>query len=323
MQDNIIKVQTFTEFPYKLVEWKLHDKCNYDCSFCGEENKAGKVGWADLATNKAIADSIIRSAGDKPLWVQFTGGEPTLYPRFVELVSYIKQQGAMISIITNGSRTIRWWKTIRDAKVLDLIYMTFHSHARASYQHLAEVSNLFLEEETFIINPVTYMADSIDYAFEGIEYILENTANIITMNAMDLVTHSIDHTDIGEEQFSKVLNDYNVARGKHTDKKVMSTIPKELYPVQMNATVFYADGSTEVKHVTQMMKLGENRFKDWTCYAGTDTMNIENGVKFRGGCKRDATPFTPDSLSFFDKPFACDVLDCYCALDMITTKIKV
>ena len=61
-----IKVQAYAdEFPYKLVEWKLHDKCNFNCSFCGDENKLGILGWLDLASNKAIVDSIVKSAKAK------------------------------------------------------------------------------------------------------------------------------------------------------------------------------------------------------------------------------------------------------------------
>lgn len=321
--DNIVKIETFDKFPYKLVEWKLHDKCNYDCPFCGDENKKGLVGWQDLETNKKIVDSIAKACEGEPYWIQLTGGEPTLYPNFIELVSYMKEKGAYTSLISNGSRTLRWWTALRDARVMDLIYMTFHSQQNADYKHLAEVSNLFLDEPTLIINPSTYTKDSVDYVLEGLDYLIENTGNIVTTNAMDIVPYRIDEDTVGKEKFEKLVNHYNINLGKKfPQKKTCEHIPKNQMPLDTHANVFYGDGSVETKNVIQMMKTGENRFEGWDCYAGIDTMNIEPGFKFRGGCKRNKTPFEPDSLTFFDEPFKCDVYDCYCAMDMITTKIR-
>lgn len=317
-----IKVQTFDEFPYRLVEWKLHDKCNYDCPFCGDENKKGLVGWQDHETNKQIVDSITASCTDKPLWIQITGGEPTLYPKFIDLIKYMKEKGAYTSLISNGSRTIRWWKEIRDAKVLDLLYLTFHSQQNADYKHIAEISDLFLNETTVIINMSTYTIDTLDYLFEGLDYLVENTANIIVTNAMDTGEDRIDETKIGKEKFSKLLKAYNIQKGNKSDQKHYGDIPFELMPLYTTSTITYDDHSSQTKNVIEMMKVGENRFEGWECYAGIDSMNIENGFKYRGGCKRDKTKFEPNNLTFFDKPFICDVSDCYCGIDMVTTKIK-
>jgi organic radical activating enzyme len=317
-----VKIQTYDKFPYKFVEWKLHDKCNYDCPFCGDENKKGVIGWQDFETNKQIIDSIAAACQDKPFWIQLTGGEPTLYPKFIELVKYMKEKGAYTSLISNGSRTIRWWKQLVDADVLDLVYLTFHSQQQADYNHLAEVSNLFYDKTTVVINMSTYTIDTLDYLFEGLDYLMENTGNIIVTNAMDTITYRIDEAMIGKERFDKLLKSYNIQRGAKSANKKSSNIPFELMPLHTETNITYDNNTTETKNVIQMMKTGENRFEGWDCFAGIDSMNIENGIKFRGGCKRDQTPFEPNNLTFYDKPFKCDVVDCYCGMDMITTKIK-
>lgn len=317
-----IKVESSEEFPYKLVEWKLHDKCNYDCFFCGDENKLGKVGWYDLDTNKKLVDSIVSSAGDKPLWIQFTGGEPTLYPKFIELLEYVKSKNVMVSIISNGSRTIRYWKELRDRANIDILTITFHSQQKANYKHIAELTNLFIEQETVTLVAVTYVKDSIDYAIEGIEYLKENTACCISTNAMDIVPYNIDENTVGKEKFDKLLNEYNLLFGKRFAEKTRSKIDISIMPWKKTAKLTYEDGTVEEKNVMHIMKLGENNFKGYECYAGIDSMNVEHGFKFRGGCKRDKTAFDPKNLTFFDKPFVCDVDSCFCHMDIITTKIK-
>lgn len=321
-KESPVKVQTFEDFPYRLIEWKLHDKCNYNCFFCGDENKLGKVGWHDLETNKKLVDSIAKSTDSKPLWIQFTGGEPTLYPKFLELLEYVRSKQVLVSVISNGSRTLRYWKELRDKKVLDVLTITFHSQQKADYKHIAEIANLFLNEETIVLIAVTYVKDSVDYAIEGIEYLKENTGCFISTNAMDIVPYKIDENTIGKEKFDLIVNHYNVSFGKRLNEKTRSTIDVNILPWKVNAQLTYEDGTVEEKNVMHLMKLGENNFKGYECYAGIDTMNIEYGFKFRGGCKRDKTAFDPENLTFFDKPFICDVDSCFCHMDMITTKIK-
>ena len=51
-------------------------------------------------------------------------------------------------LITNGSRTLRWWKECKDAKILDLLYVTYHPEQTTDYKHVAEVLNLFHDEPT-------------------------------------------------------------------------------------------------------------------------------------------------------------------------------
>lgn len=317
-----VKIQTFQKFPYKFVEWKLHDKCNYDCPFCGDENKKGLVGWDILETNKEIVDSIANACAGEPFWIQITGGEPTLYPKFIELLHYMKEKGAYTSLISNGSRTIRWWKQLVEANVLDLLFLTFHSQQKADYKHLADVSDLFLNETTLVINMSTYTIDTLDYLFEGLDYLKDNTSNLIVTNAMDTITYRIDENLIGKDKFQKLVESYNIQRGAKFKDKKFGSIPFNLMPLATTTQVTYDDLSTETKNVIQMMKNGENRFEGWECLAGIDSMNIENGYKFRGGCKRDKTKFEANKLKFFTEPFICDVVDCYCGIDMITTKIK-
>lgn len=316
-----IKVETFKQAPYKLVEWKLHDKCNYNCSFCGDENKLGIFGWQDLETNKKIVDGIVEGCKGHPFWIQITGGEPTLYPKFIELVTYMKEKGARVRLISNGSRTIRWWKELRNADIMDIIFLTFHSEQRADYKHIAEVANLFLDAETITVMPVTYVPHSLEYALEGAKYLVENTGSYISMNAMDLRFTPEEERNFQEDQFKEVLEKYNTAVGDLMDKKTKTTIPEQMLAMY-DVSVTYSDGTVQQKDPTIMMKLGENKFEGWLCYAGIDSISIENNMKFRGGCKRGGTPMELGEFTFFDEPFVCDIDSCYCAMDMVTTKIK-
>ena len=111
-----IKLEKLITPRFKYIEWKLHNVCNYDCSFCGEEHKDGSNRWKDLDTYKMYVDKLVAAAGDMPLWIQFTGGEPTLYPKLIELFQYMKSKGVYTGMVTNGTRTLRWWEEFKESK---------------------------------------------------------------------------------------------------------------------------------------------------------------------------------------------------------------
>jgi organic radical activating enzyme len=317
-----VKVETYENAPpHKFVEWKLHDKCNYDCSFCGDENKLGIRGWFDLEKNKAIVDRIAVMCGDTPYWIQLTGGEPTLYPKLIELMTYMKQKGAYVSMISNGSRTLRWWKMLKEAKVLDFLYVTYHSQQRADYKHIVEVLNLFHDAPVLTVAVATYTKDSIALSLEGVDYIAEHTGSWITMNAMDLLDYYIDTDTVTEEQFDRIKG-FNGAPSKMSSTKMKVDIPIHLLGLANISTVTYSDGSIETKNPILMMKSNENRFEGWNCEAGLHSIKIEDDFIYRGGCKRDPVPLSLNNIKFYDKSFKCDVLDCFCYTDMVSTKTK-
>ena len=52
-----IKVERSKPLAYKLIEWKLHNVCNHNCSFCGPAHKDGSVRWLTLEKYK-LYDNI-------------------------------------------------------------------------------------------------------------------------------------------------------------------------------------------------------------------------------------------------------------------------
>ena len=73
--------------------------CNIKCKFCYFEHKKNKK-WKSLIRVKTEAFLFRYLFGNKS--VDFMGGEPTVYPKIKELISYCKKIGLRPSIITNG-----------------------------------------------------------------------------------------------------------------------------------------------------------------------------------------------------------------------------
>lgn len=83
------------------VNYHLTRKCNYGCGFCFHTAKTSYI----LPLEKAKKGlKLLKQAGMKKL--NFAGGEPMLYPRFVgELAEFCKKELKLesVSIVTNGS----------------------------------------------------------------------------------------------------------------------------------------------------------------------------------------------------------------------------
>ena len=66
-----------------LVDWMLGNSCNFACSYCPSSLHDGSVRWQRRRRSRPSTTSSTRTMSTglgRKVWLQFTGGEPTLYP---------------------------------------------------------------------------------------------------------------------------------------------------------------------------------------------------------------------------------------------------
>ncbi|WP_424183869.1 radical SAM protein [Actinokineospora sp. G85] len=92
-------VRKRSPYGYGRASYELNLGCNYDCEHCylGQKKFEG-LGWCD----RERLLHTMRDAG--VLWLQLTGGEPTIDKLFPQVYSTAWDLGMMITISTNGSR---------------------------------------------------------------------------------------------------------------------------------------------------------------------------------------------------------------------------
>lgn len=84
---------------YGRASYELNLGCNYDCEHCYLGFKQFK-GMTWEARERVLR--LMRDAG--VLWVQLTGGEPTIDPFFSEVYELAWDLGMVITLLSNGSR---------------------------------------------------------------------------------------------------------------------------------------------------------------------------------------------------------------------------
>lgn len=92
----------------KLLILRITEQCNLACKYCYASGKTEKTEVMSLQTAMQAVD-LLAKPGER-LNVQFTGGEPLLYPELLwDIFQYIKAQGirGMFSVQTNGTLLTR------------------------------------------------------------------------------------------------------------------------------------------------------------------------------------------------------------------------
>ncbi|MFF3975012.1 radical SAM protein [Streptomyces rubiginosohelvolus] len=92
-------VREQSQLSYGRASYELNMGCNWDCPHCylGLKEFTG-LPWP----KRQHLLHILRDAG--ALWLQITGGEPTIDPHFAAVYSLAYDLGMMIEVLTNGSR---------------------------------------------------------------------------------------------------------------------------------------------------------------------------------------------------------------------------
>ncbi len=133
----------------------LTNRCNMMCEPCFmDANQVGYVhelSWADVTK---ILDDSLDVKPRRQLSVQFSGGEPTLSPIFIESVRYARKIGYFcVQCASNGIRFAEDLEFCRAAKTagLRLVYLQFDGVSNEAHQH-RKVGNLFDVKQRAIDN---------------------------------------------------------------------------------------------------------------------------------------------------------------------------
>jgi uncharacterized radical SAM superfamily Fe-S cluster-containing enzyme len=124
----------------------LTNRCNMMCDPCFmDANQVGfvhELGWEDI---KTLLDNAVTIKPKRQMSVQFSGGEPTLSPFFLQAVSYAREVGyTSVQAATNGiefAKSAEFCKKAADAG-LRYAYLQFDGVGNAANSH-RKVGNLF------------------------------------------------------------------------------------------------------------------------------------------------------------------------------------
>lgn len=316
----LIRISNPKAEKYILVEWQLHNVCNYDCSFCDSRSKGGDLRWLEYDQYIRAVDRFIDQAESRDcrIYFLFTGGEPTLMPNFLELVKYIKSRGHYVTLITNGSRTLRWWETAAEGHYFDNIWFSVHTEQGSDLDHAVKVIELFKELPTNITTIVTAPPDIFDQCYANHRYIIDHAVCISSFRYIyqiggDLLPYTAEQRAI--------LAENNHVKSKRFNEKVHGWVN---FPWQ-NIQVHFEDGSVKTSTAMHFVSRGIYHFFGWRCSAGINSIRIDHTQIYRGTCRQGGAigNILDQDFGFAENEITCLSQRCKCIADFNQPKYKI
>lgn len=112
-----------------LANLDLTNRCNMNCPICFAN--ANDAGYVYEPTFEQVHDMMVALRSEKPIKctaIQFAGGEPTVYPRFVDVIKDAKNlKFAQVQVATNGIKFAKDYEFLKASKLagLNTIYLQF------------------------------------------------------------------------------------------------------------------------------------------------------------------------------------------------------
>jgi organic radical activating enzyme len=294
-----------------LVDWMLGNGCSYACSYCPKWLHDGSVGWQRaedvLAFYDLLHDHYARLR-DKQVWLQFTGGEPTMHPQIIRLLQQASARGFQVSLISNGSRTLRFWQKI--APCLNSVILTYHNEF-AELDHFRSVGQLLCQQMPVHLN-VTMRPDHFDRTLDEARALRE---------AMPGASISLKPLRV---DFEDVLFDYTPAQLQVMSDGIAPTAVQEGAMPRGTMTVAMAGGVRQRVRANEFVLRGENHWRGYLCNAGLESLRIKgSGVITRAVCSVGGEiGRLGAAVALPVAPIICSADTCSCVADILISKSR-
>jgi hypothetical protein len=314
---NIVRFgqRTMLAKPLFSTSWILGRFCNYNCSYCWPYARSDKVDHQPLEVYTATVDEIKRQAranGFTEFHWSFSGGEPTAYKQFPDLVKHldeIESPYQSIHMTTNLSPGSKWWNTwCANTALLQRrsITASFHDEFAKEQEFGDKCLQLMYELVHVTINQVM-VPEKFDELYARMERFHARGINV-TLKPQSDPTASAVVEGYTEDMIHKMREGFpQRANGEDT------------YQIAL----YEADDTEHLfDQAERFNAFGFNKFTNWTCNAGYQSVIIRgNDVKRSYSC-HDVPLGTLDSFELFKEPTRCITPSCVSSADSKIPKCK-
>ena len=318
--NDIVKFGQKTLLDTKLftVSWILGRFCNYNCSYCWPYARSDKVDHQDLEVYKRTIDNIkeqARANGFTDFHFSFSGGEPTAYKYFGELIEHYCSDTApeyqSIHMTTNLSPGSKWWsRWIEATKSLQRRSITASYHAEfAKEQEFGDKCLQLINDGVYVTINQVMVPEMFEELYERLERFAARGINV-TLKPQSDPSASFVVRGYTEEQI----------------KRMQQGFPQQWEGEHVAQIALYdKDGREyELDQAERFNAFGFNKFQGWKCNAGYQGIVIrENEVKRSYSCHDAPLGTLTDGFSIFALPERCTTPSCVSSADSKLPKEKI
>lgn len=330
-----IAIVNFNQANYLYITYSVTSTCNYNCNYCWSAAHDGKYRFPanlDLLCNNLEHLILTYKTNLFKTNVRLTinGGEPTLWPELGEFVKRMHEStSCRITLNTNGSRTIRWWK--KYAGYFDDIQISVHRE-QCNVDHIKQLLDfIYIDTDTFC----------------GAQVLMDPLA---WDNSMDILNQLVEHPTpwlvktvlITDPSSGAVMPNYQTENLNFMRDAVKKRPPKDyIEHMKSNgkidetdkkeAKIIFSNGTEEPYNTFRLMENDWNKFYGWDCNVGIDRLGIGYSGSVEGNCGEKVfdTSLNIYDTEFIEKfkpemiaPIKCKKIYCDCTSDIRVTKRK-
>lgn len=300
------------------IDWQLGDVCNFHCAYCNLQSMGGIEGWPTYEQTTWLVDEILKHSQHEVRTYNLFGGEPTLWKHFGDLCTYIKEHDpeSIIQVLTNGSRTLRWWRQY--APYMDKVIISHHAHT-SQVNHVVEVVEICQPYNQASIQVLADLSN-FDKIVADFDFFMEKLPGVnISVKKGETSLGSGEWMPYSPEQLAWLQE--TLERTKANNKLKPAFSRPETRRVWERR--FYAsDGETEWQTSNKQIIINDqNHFKGWHCNIGRDML----AVKPNGDLAPSSACFKEERLGNYrngegitwpTRAYVCVYDGCYCGADL-------
>lgn len=297
-----------------VVNWCLGNTCNFECSYCPENLHNGSIPWPTLEKVKAFIKRVVDQTAPRKVYFELTGGEVTLYRHFIEICQYCTELGAKVGLISNGSRTIRWWE--ENKQYFDHVCLSYHPEF-ADADHFCKVAKTLHNDIRTHVNIMMSPA-KFDQCL-ALAHEIKNFGN------MSMALQPLIH-DFGDTLYDYTDEQKQVFEQQHELITKHIKFDKQFDYYRGAMKQLNDDGTVQVSSAHRFISEKTNDWSGWDCYAGKEQMIVDLGGNIhRGWCRVGGRigHINDEDLEIPTGPVRCNKTMCHCNFDIMSTKEKV
>ena len=319
----LIKVKTMESSKRLRIEFMIGNYCNFKCTYCGPYANGGDTRWpkdynALMHNFKHLLDFYVRN-GRTEFEVNLLGGEPTLWPKVADFARDLKKlYNVKVTITTNGSRTIRWWK--KNATAFDKVMFSYHP-GQADLPHyinaIDTVYALGIPTNSLVMMDTAQWDDCID----AIEQMKQSKYSwFVCAMEINPPKYTPEQRKIFKNHIKRMPPLLRLVKDEY--KNILKGKTK----------VIFNDGSKKRIERNYLSTNDLNKFKGWMCNIGIENINIQKSGQITGVCGNLVygednlyNLYDPDFVTKFNPklvPSVCTKCVCWCQPEQLMTKWK-
>lgn len=297
----LIEIKNYLD-DYLYITYNFTSTCNFKCNYCWPQAHDGKYRFPKLDLITKNFDFMISQYKErlnkKNIRIHLSGGEPTLWPQLGEFVQNLHDMhNCRITMSTNGSRTLRWWKEY--SHYFDDIQISVHNEF-ADIDHTIQVLDEVYNKKTTMV-AAQVLLDPLNWNRS-----IEVLTSLVNHPTPWLVkTMSISESDSGK------IKAYTKEQLEIFEKGPLKIPPKEYVDLMFktgkiiedekkNAVMIFSDMSELPYNTFDIVKNNWNQFGGWDCAIGHERLGISFDGTIGGNC---GVPISTHRLNITDDNF--------------------